>query len=189
MKFTYRSVLFALIPVFFVSCSTPRFASQVDNTVDFSQYKSLQYFGWSKGTDALMDENDKYVIEHSFGKEFKERDIEVVDFGGDLTVSLFLVLDKEQTRQGYAYHYGGTPFEAYYGFGHMMHYNHLAFRTHEMTYQKGTLIIDVFDTKTKHQIWQGIGRGFIDQDPLSREKKIPGTVAKIMEQFPVKPVK
>jgi len=52
----------------------------------------------------------------------------------------------------------------------------------------GTLVCDVFDKSKEQLIWEGIGSGTVDENPNTRDKKIPVTIAKIMMQYPVPPV-
>ena len=54
-------------------------------------------------------------------------------------------------------------------------------------YEVGTLVIDVVDTKEKKLIWESIGTGTVDENPQSREKKLPKKVQKIMSKFPIQP--
>ena len=177
------------ISIGLLSCNTLQVTTEIDKTADFTKYQTLEYYGWSRGSDMLLTSNDKTVIENSFGNEFEKRGIKPVKSGGDVVVSLFLVLDKKQTRSGYKNHYYGGPFDGYYGFGTMYTIGPAAYAMHEFDVQTGSLIVDVFDKKTKKQIWQGVGKKIFDQDPLTREQDIPITVAKIMKQFPLKEIK
>ena len=76
-----------------------------------------------------------------------------------------------------------------YGFGpgYSMGTSHTTYNT--QVYTVGTLILDVFDNSTKKLIWQGIGAGTVNKDPKNRDKNIPKAIAKIMNPYPVKPVK
>jgi len=50
---------------------------------------------------------------------------------------------------------------------------------------KGTLLIDVFDQRSKKLIWQGVGIGIVSDDQLQRQKNIPRVVEKIFWKYPV----
>ncbi len=60
--------------------------------------------------------------------------------------------------------------------------------SNEYDYTVGTLAISVYDAKEEKLIWEGIGEGTVDDNPQSREAKIPSTIAKIMASYPVKPM-
>jgi len=59
----------------------------------------------------------------------------------------------------------------------------------ENDYLEGTMVVDVFDGKTKDQIWQAVGVGTVTENPEKREKTIPKTVKKMMKKFPIQPAK
>ncbi len=59
--------------------------------------------------------------------------------------------------------------------------------TTQNDYEVGTIIVDVFDAKTKKQIWQGIGKKTISENKKNREENINAGVTKIMKAFPVAP--
>jgi hypothetical protein len=85
------------------------------------------------------------------------------------------------------YHgYGG-----YYGYGPGWGYGGgMSTTTYsEYDYTVGTLAISVYDAKEEKLIWEGVAQGTIDDNPQSREQKIPTTIAKIMASYPVKPSK
>ncbi len=54
-------------------------------------------------------------------------------------------------------------------------------------YTEGTLIIDIFDNKTKKLIWQGIGEGSLNSEEKKREKNTPKVIGDMMKSYPVKP--
>jgi len=177
----------------FVSCSSLKVTSDYDKTVDFTQYKSLTYYGWAQESDKMLNRFDKERIESSAAAEFKKRGVDVVESDGDLIVTLFIVTeDKTQVSAnttnmgGYYGGYGG-----YYGYGPGWGYGGGMSTTtyNEYEYTVGTLAISVYDAKVEKLIWEGIGQGSIDDNPQNREKNIPIAVAKIMASYPVKPSK
>ena len=51
----------------------------------------------------------------------------------------------------------------------------------------GTLIMNVYNSKDKKQIWQAIATGAVNENARNREQTIPETVSIIMRRFPVRP--
>jgi hypothetical protein len=51
----------------------------------------------------------------------------------------------------------------------------------------GTLIMDVFDGKSKNSVWQALANGTVEKKAKNRPKTMPGKIAAIMNNFPVKP--
>lgn len=193
-KFNHSNTFFALsIAVVLVligiySCTPAREAAFVDKNIDFSKYKSLAYYGWSKGSGSLINDSERTQIEKAFGTEFRNRGIEIRTISNeyDLVVSLFLILDKTTNTTAYNSHYGDGLYNGQVGFGSGFGIGYSGTTYKENDYLEGTLIVDVIDAKTKELIWQGIGKGFVDPDPATREKNIPKSVAKIMSTYPLK---
>ncbi len=174
------------------SCSSLKVYTDMDPTVDFSKYKSLEYYGWADESDKILTQLDKDRIEKAFGAEFRKRGIEIVESGGDLIGTLFIVVEKKKgatattTSMGGAYggYYGG-----FYGYGPGFGWGggHSTTTIQEYDYSVGTLVCDVFDKADKKLIWEGIGTGEINENPKNRDTTIPKTVQAIMSKFPVPP--
>ena len=174
------------------ACSSLKVYSDVDSSTDFSQYKTFEYYGWAEESDKLLTQLDKERVENAFGAEFKKRNLEFVESGGDLVVTLFIVVEQKKTATatttsmggGYGGYYGG-----YYGVGPGYGWGggHSTTTIQEYDYEVGTLVCDVFDKKDEKLIWEGIGTGEINENPKNREKNIPKTVQAIMSKFPVPP--
>jgi len=53
-------------------------------------------------------------------------------------------------------------------------------------YVVGTLVLDIFDTKTKNLVYRGTASGEINKDPKKNEKKIDKAAQKLFKDFPQK---
>jgi hypothetical protein len=167
-----------------VSCSTVKVVTDMDKTVDFTQYKTYSFLGWQQNSDQIMNEFDKKRMHEAFGNEFKARGLEFVEEGGDMAVSLFIVIDQKTSVTAYTDYYGSGG-NGYSRYGGGWGYGSSTTTYSENDYLKGTLVLDVFDTKTKDQIWQGVATGTVTEDPAKREKTIPKSVGALMKEFPV----
>lgn len=184
-----------LLAVLTASCgSGVTVTSDYDKTVDFSKYNSYTYYGWSENSDKILTSFDKERIEESFAEEFTKRGWELNQNGGDAIVSLYIVVNEKTSYSSYTDHYnngmyGGMYASRYgYGYGYGMGMGGSSTTTTTQNdYLVGTLIIDVFDAKTKKHIWQGIGKKTVDENKSNREESIKKGVAKIMKAFPVQP--
>ena len=175
------------------SCSSLKVYSDVDSTVDFSKYKTLEYYGWAEESDKILTTLDKDRIENAFGTEFEKRGFKVVESGGDMIVTLFIVVEQKTTTTATTSHMGGGYggyYGGYYGYGPGYGWGggHSTTSIQEYDYNVGTLVCDVFDKKDEKLIWEGIGTGEINENPKNRDKNIPKTVQAIMSKFPVPPV-
>ncbi len=175
------------------SCSSLKVYSDVDSTVDFSKYKTLEYYGWAEESDKLLTTLDKDRIENAFGTEFEKRGFEVVKSGGDMIVTLFIVVEQKKGATATTSHMGmgmGGGYGGFYGYGPGYGWGggHSTTSIQEYNYNVGTLICDVFDKKDEKLIWEGIGTGEINENPKNRDKNVPKTVQAIMSKFPVPPL-
>lgn len=184
-KLSYLLIALAFI---FNSCSSIKVTSQYDSEVNFNEFKTFSYLGWSKNSDQLLNEFDKRRIEESFRIEFEARNMTFVEEAGDIEVSLFLVTDTKTATTAYTDYYGG--YRGYY-YGHPWGWGGgFATTTYQQyDYVVGTLVCDVFSGKDKNLIWQGVGSGTVDDNPSSRDKSIPKSVNKIMALYPVQATK
>jgi len=170
----------------FTSCSSTKVTADYDKTVDFTKYKTFEYYGWAQESDKLLNDLDKKRIEDSFANEFYSRGLSYVQTGGDLIVTLFIVVEqKTQTTAnttsmggGYGGYYGG-----YYGYGPGYGWGPSYSTTTVSTYDYavGTLVCDVFDKASEQLIWEGIASKTIDED-------IPRVISYLMKKYPVPPV-
>jgi hypothetical protein len=184
-----KRLTFILIAGLLVSsCSTLKVTTDYDKNSDFSKFKTYSYLGWSADSETVLNKLDKDRIEKAFAEEFAKRGIEYVKKGGDIEVSLFIVVDQKTSTTAYTDYYGG-----YGGYGYARPWGwgtgYATTRYHDYDYLFGTLVCDVFDGTSKDLIWQGVGAGTVNEDPKKRERGIPIAVRKIMYEYPVKPVK
>jgi len=187
IQFLYLAGMIAL-----ASCSSISFNSDKDPDADFSQYKTLSYYGWADESSKVINDLEKKRIETAFADEFKKRGITFVEHGGDIIVSLYIVVDQKTGVTAYNNYYGaGGPYgyRGYYGAGWGWGMGYGTTTYSEYDYMVGTLICDVFDFETKKLVWQGVVSGEIDQNPRTREQNIPRVVKEIMKRYPVAPMK
>lgn len=174
------------------SCSTLTVVSDLDKSVDFAQFKTFEYYGWTENSDQILNRFDKERIEEAFGNEFRDRDLTIVEKGqGELVVSLYIVTQqKTQTTANTTSMGGGYGgYGGYYGYGPGYGWGggHSTTTFHDYDYTEGTLIVSVYDAKKEQLIWESAGKGTINENPEKREATIPKAVAQIMNEYPVQP--
>jgi hypothetical protein len=192
---TMKNLIIAVLAVIAVSsCSSIKITSDKDGSVDFDQHKTLSYYGWQEESDKILNRFEKERIEKAFGEEFRKRGFTLVERNGDIIVSLFIVVDQKRGTTAYTNHYGGGGPYGYYGgygygagWGWGMGYSSTSYQEYE--YNVGTLVCDVFDSKTKKLIWQGVVSGEIDENPKTRERNTPRVVKELMKRYPKQPLK
>ena len=81
--------------------------SDYDKTVDFTKFKTITFLGWQDDSDQLVNDLDKNRLLESLGMEFEMRNLTFVDQGGDLAVTLYLVIDQKTSTTAYTNYNGG----------------------------------------------------------------------------------
>jgi hypothetical protein len=181
-----------LLAVVVTSCGTGvTVTSDYDKTVDFSKYNTYTYYGWAENSEQILTSFDKERIEKSFEDELNSRGW-TNDTNGEATVSLYVVVNKKTSYSSYTDHYNNGMYGGMYASRYGYRYGSMGMgasttKTTQNDYLVGTLIIDVFDAKTKKHIWQGIGKKTVNENKSNREESIKKSVAKIMKAFPVQP--
>lgn len=158
----------------------------VNDSVDFSSYKTYDFLGWQEHSDTVLSEVDKKRLHDAFKSEFDARNLSYVESGGDMSVSLFLFISEETDHHTYLVYNQSREYDStLIGYGATTATTH----TLEDDYRIGTLILDCYENREKKLIFQGIKEKTIEENPDKREKTIPKAVAKLMKKFPVKKVK
>ena len=178
-----KTTFIILCAVLLYNCSGVKVTTDSEKSTDFTQYKSFSFLGWQDDSEKVMNEFDKKRMREAFRNEFESRNLKLVEEGGDMSVSLYIVVSKETSVTAYTNHYGGSygRYRRYgggWGGSSTTSYS-------ENDYLKGTLVMDVFDEQSGDQIWQGVLTGTVPEKPEKREKSIPKTVAALMKKFPV----
>ena len=187
-------IIFSITLLAVSACSSVKFKADYDGDVDFTQHKTLSYYGWTEESDKILTRFEKERIEQAFGEEFEKRGFTLAERDGDIIVSLFIVVDMKKGATAYTNHYGGGgPYGYYGGYGYGAGWGwgmgQSTTTYNEYDYFVGTLVCDVFDSKTKRLIWQGVVSGEIDDNPKTRERNTPRVVKELMKRYPKKPLK
>jgi hypothetical protein len=175
-------------------CSSIKVHFDYDKSADFTRYKTFEFLGWAEESDKILNRFDKERIQQAFGNEFAKRNLEYVESNGDMAVSLFIVVDQKTSVTAYTNHMnmGGWGYGA--GWGWHGGYGGVGMGTSTTTYSEndyleGTLVVDVYDARTKKMVWQSVGQKTIDENPRNAERNIAYAAEKIMKPFPIEPVK
>lgn len=178
--------------IILTACSGIKVTSDMDKSTDFTKYKTYEYYGWADKSDQILNQLDKERIEKAFGYELSKRGMTYVKSGGDLIVTLYIVTEQKQqttattTGMGGSYGYGG-----YYGYGPGYGWgggmSTTTYNTYD--YKVGTLVIDIYDEGGKKLIFESSASGEINEKTKGRDDRIKSVAAKMMYDYPVKPIK
>ncbi len=191
MKSIAKIFLIFVAAAMLAACSTLKVTHDYDKTVDFTQLKTFEFYGWAEESDKILNQLEKERIQAAFGNELKKRGLEYVESGGDMIVTLFVMTENKTqynattTGMGYGGYYGYGP---RWGWGPRYGVGVATTTVDEYNYTVGTLVIDIYHAGDEKLIFESIGSGTVNENPQTREKNLPKVVAKIMAPYPVAPI-
>ena len=166
----------AVFTLFLVAMLGAAFAQQVktdfDHQANFSQYKT---YSWQeiKPANSLWDARIKRAVDAQLAAKGWTR----VDSGGDVAIVAIKTSHTERTLQTfYDGIGGGWRWRGFGGFGEST--------TTEQDYKEGTLVVDLYDAKTKQLIWRGSAEDMVSNKAEKNEKNLDKGVAKMFKKFP-----
>ncbi len=166
-------LIFLLI---FSSCSSVKVYSDYDQSVDFSQYKTFAYFKPEIDKVDISD-LDKRRILRALDTEMRMKGLSKSETP-DLLIG-FTTKAKEQiyvnsgNNLGWGWGWGWNPW--FWGGGG---FNSVSTRT------EGTLYVNIIDAATKQLVWQGKGKGGINEFMKNRDERITLFVEEIVQNYP-----
>ena len=166
----------AVCTVFFLAALGAAFAQQVstdfDHQANFAQYKT---YSWEqvKSADPLWDTRIKSAVDTQLQAKGWTR----VDSGGDVCIVAIGTTQTQRSLQTFYDGFGGGW--RWRGFGGMGEAT-----TTEQDYKEGTLVVDMYDAKTKQLIWRGSAEDTLSNKAEKNEKNLDKGVAKMFKKFP-----
>jgi hypothetical protein len=163
-------------------CATAVFAqvkSDYDRSADFSQYKT---FSWEKvqTQDPLLVDRIKTAVNSALAA----KGWTPVASGGDVAIMAIEMTQDHQTLNTFYDGFGGG-----WGWRRGDGMGMGSATTTEDTYKVGTLVVDLFDAKTKTIIWRGSSSDTLSSKSDKNIKDLDKGVQKLFEHFPPSPKK
>jgi hypothetical protein len=171
----------AVCTLFFLAALGAAFAQHVktdfDHKANFSQYKT---YSWQeiKPANSLWDARIKNAVD----AQLTAKGWTQVDSGGDVALVAIKTTQTERSLQTFYNGFGGGW--GWRGFGGMGEAT-----TTEQDYKEGTLVVDLYDAKTKQLIWRGSAEDTVSDKAAKNEKNLDKGVAKMFKKFPPEPAK
>jgi hypothetical protein len=167
-------VLIGLMLLLAGKVSAQQVKTDYDRSANFSQYKT---YSWEhvKTKDALDVDRIKSAVNTTLAAKGWTQ----VDSGGDVSVVAVEMTRDQQTLNTFYNGFGGGWGWRRFGGGGFGN----ATTTTE-TYKVGTVVVDLFDTKTKELIWRGISSDTLSNNSDKNIKNLNKGVEKMFKQFP-----
>jgi len=167
-------VLIGMMLLFAGKSSAQQVKTDYDRTADFGQYKT---YSWEqvKTQDPLFVDR----IKNSVNAALAAKGLTQVDSGGDVSIVAIEITRNQQTLNTFYDGFGGGWGWRRFGGGGFGE----ATTTTE-TYKVGTLIVDLFETKTKKLLWRGTSSDTLSNNSDKNIKNLDKGVEKMFKQFP-----
>jgi hypothetical protein len=166
---------FALIGIAFLFASgllAQQVKTDYDRQANFADYKS---YSWEQvKTKDLLDVDR---IKNAVNAVLAAKGWTQADSGGDVSIVAIEITREQQTLNTFYDGFGGGwRWRGFGGFGEAT--------TTTDTYKVGTLIIDLFDTKTKKLLWRGSSTDTLSNNSDKNIKNLDKGVEKLFKNFP-----
>ncbi len=171
-----KNVAFLLIGmiVFAGTASAQQVKTDFDRSANFTQYKT---YSWEqvKTKDTL----DAGRIKSAVNAALATKGWTQVDSGGDVSIVAMEIAKNQQTLNTFYDGFGGGWGYRRFGGGGFGEAT-----TTTDTYKVGTVVIDLFDTKTKQLIWRGSESDTLSNNSDKNIKNLDKGVEKMFKKFP-----
>ena len=167
-------ILTGMMFVFAGRLSAQQVKTDYDRSANFAQYKT---YSWEqvKTKDPLFVDRIKSDVHAALAA----KGWTAVPSGGDVSIIAIQTTQEQQTLNTFYDGFGGGWGWRRFGGGGFGD----ATTTTE-TYQVGTLVIDLFDTKTKQLIWRGTASDTLSNNSNKNIKNLDKGVEKMFKKFP-----
>lgn len=158
--------------------SIPDVQTDHDPTVDFSQYRTYSWREQPEGGTAMTMQR----IVNRIDQQLMAKGWRLVPDGGDVAVAAHVATHQEHRLDSFydAPMWSGWGWYGPYGWYGPTPYS----RTRVTSYTVGTLVVDMFDTRSKRAIWSGIAEDAVPATPAEINADIDNAVARMFTGFP-----
>jgi hypothetical protein len=167
-------VLMGMMILFASTVSAQQVKTDYDRSAKFGQYKT---YSWEqvKTKDALDVDRVKSAVNAALAAKGWSQ----LDSGGDVSIIAVETTQNQQSLNTFYDGFGGGWGWRRFGGGGIGE----ATTTTE-TYKVGTLVVDLFDTKTKQLLWRGTSSDTLSNNSDKNIKNLDKGVEKMFKNFP-----
>ena len=148
-----------------------------DSTANFAAFKT---YSWTEGTPSpnplgeqrIREAVDSRMVRSGFTKVASNPDVVI-------STHLLTKEEKEVVATGYGVGYGYGPYWGAMGGGMST--------ASVNTYIQGTLILDMYDARTKKLVWRGTGTDTASDKADKNTKKVTKALDRMFKTYPPKP--
>ena len=172
-----QKVMLALVGmtlVFAGMASAQQVKTDFDRSANFALYKTYSWEHVETKVPLIVDR-----IKHAVNAVLAARGWTLVDSGADVAVVAMEITRDQQTLDTFYDGFGGGWGWRRFGGGGFGEAT-----TTTDTYKVGTVVVDLFDTKTKQLIWRGAASDTLSDNSDKNIKNLNESVDKMFKHFP-----
>jgi hypothetical protein len=153
-----------------------------DHETNFTQYKT---YSWQqiKPANSLWDARIKRAVD----AQLRAKGWAPIADGGDVSIVAIKMIEKQKSLETFYDSFGDGYGDGWGWRGWGDSFGDATTTEHD--YKDGTLVIDMYDAKTKQLIWRGSVEDMLSNKAEKNEKSLKKGVAKMFRQFPPEPEK
>jgi hypothetical protein len=170
-------VLIGIMVLFTSKSSAQQVKTDYDRNANFAQYKT---YSWEQVK--TKDQLDVDRIKSAVSATLTAKGWTQVASGGDVSIIAVEMTQNQQTLNTFYDGFGGGW--GWRGFGGGGFGGSGDATTTTETYQVGTLVVDLFDTKTKQLLWRGSSSDTLSNNSNKNIKNLDKGVEKMFKKFP-----
>jgi hypothetical protein len=171
MRISRISLGLALMMVVANVAFAQKVTTDYDKRANFAPYKTFMWIKEPKTTNPLMRQR---VIE-DVNAALTARGMQLVTSDADLCIAAHAATKQERTLDTFYSGFGGG-WRWGRGLG--------SATTTVHTYQIGTLVVDIFDSRTKEAVWRSTSSKTLSGNPQKNADNLNKAVAKMFKNFP-----
>ena len=176
MKKVFLLTLFLIL----CSCSSIRVYSDFDNNIDFSNYKTFAYFKPEIDRVDISDLDKRRIL------KALDNEMSLKGLSKSETPDLLIGFTTKAKDKIYVNNFNNFSWGWGWGWGfNPWLWGPNGFNTIS-TKTEGTLYVNIIDATTRQLVWQGKGRGGIDENIKNRNERISLFVKEIVGSYPPK---
>jgi len=171
MKMTRATVGFALMMVFANAVFAQNVKTDYDKNANFAGYKTFMWIKEPKTTNPLTKER----VMSGVNAALTARGLKLVTSDADLCIAAHAATTEERSLNTFYNGFGGG-WRWGGGFG--------SATTTVDTYEVGTLVVDIFDARTKDAVWRGTSSKTLSGNPEKNAESLNKAIEKMFKNFP-----
>ena len=174
-----KALLPAVLATALVACaSTPTVNTDFDPQANFAAFRT---YSWAVKPQAGAPLVQQRIVD-GINTRLQAAGLRETPSGGDLAVAAHVATQQQQTLDTFYSNNGMGAWGWRGGWGGGMGMGTAT--TTVRTYSVGTLVVDLFDAKSKQAVWRGTASGTVPSSPAQVDAQVDAGLTKMFARFP-----